>query len=76
MTVLYIRHICLFSILVKLSGDAEDNLGSKPKSCQNFSICHWNINIVSAHHFSKVFLLRVYISIYKFDVISISKTLS
>ena len=76
MTVLYIRHMCLFSILVKLSGDPEDNLGSNPKSCQNFLICHWNMNIVSAHHFSKVFLLRIYIFIHKFDVICISKTFS
>ena len=37
-------------------------------------MCHWNVNIVSAHNFSKVSLLRAYISIHKFDVICISET--
>ena len=74
MTVLYLRYIWLYSILVKLSGDVEGNLGPKPKPCQSFSICHWNVNSVSAHNFSKVSLLRAYISIHKFDVICISET--
>ena len=73
-TVLYLRYIWLYSILVKLSGDVEGNLGPKPKPCQSFSICHWNVNSVSAHNFSKVSLLRAYISIHKFDVICISET--
>ena len=50
MMVLYIRYIRLYSILIKLSGDVEK------KSCQNFSICHWNVNSVSAHNFSKICL--------------------
>ena len=74
MTVLYLRYIWLYSILVKLSGDTEENPCPKPKPCQSFSICHWNVNSVSAHNFSKVSLLRAYISIHKFDVICISET--
>ena len=74
MTVLYLRHIWLYSILVKLRGDVEENPGPKPKPCQSFSICHWNVNSVSAHNVSKVSLLRAYISIHKFDVICISET--
>ena len=74
MTVLYLRYIWLYSILVKLSGDVEENPGPKPKPCQSFSICHWNVNSVSAHNFSKVSLLRAYIPVHKFDVICISET--
>ena len=74
MMVLYIRNTCLFSILVRLSGDVEENIGPKPKSCQSFLICHWNVDSVSTHNFSKVFLLRAYLSIHKFDVICISET--
>ena len=73
MTVLYLRYIWLYLILVKLSGDTEENPCPKPKPCQSFSICHWNVNSVSAHNVSKVSLLRAYISIHKFDVICISE---
>ena len=59
--------------MVKLSGDTEENPCPKPKPCQSFSICHWNVNSVSAHNVSKVSLLRAYISIHKFDVICISE---
>ena len=69
MMVLYISYIWVLSVLVKLSGDVIENWGPKPKSYQGFSICHWNVNSVSARIFSKVFLLKVYISIHKFDVI-------
>ena len=44
MMLLYIRYICLHSVLVKLSRDIEENPGRKPNSCQSFSICHWIVN--------------------------------
>ena len=74
MMVLNISFIWLYSILVKLSGDVGENPDPKPKSSQRFSICHWNVNSVSAHNFSKVSLLRTYISIHKSDAICISET--
>ena len=85
MAVLYLRYIWLYSILVKLTGDAEENPGPKPKPCQSFSIRHWNVNSFSAHNFSKVSILRAIRailraipfkrhSIHKFDVICISET--
>ena len=74
MTVIYLWYIWLYSILVKLSGDVEENPGLKPKPCQSFSGCHWNVNSVSAHNFNIVSLLRAYISIHKFDVICMSET--
>ena len=65
--------IC-FSILIKLSRDAVENPDPKPKSCQTFSICHWNVNSPYAHNFSKVLLLRVYHSIHKCETLPNSDT--
>ena len=71
---IYSRFIWTYSILVKLSGDVEENPRPKRKPCQSFSICHWNVNSLSDQNFSKVSLLTAYISIHKFDVICISET--
>ena len=38
------------------------------------SICHWNLNSISAHDYSKLFLLKAYISLHKFDIICLSET--
>ena len=72
--VLYANHFWLDEIVLKLSGDIEENPGPKPGSNQSFSICHRNLNIISAHNYIKVSLLRAYISTHKFDVICISET--
>ena len=64
----------LDEIVLKLSGDIEGNPWPKRRSNKHFSICHWNLNSISAHNYIKVSLLRVYISAHKFDVISISET--
>ena len=74
MIVLYIRYTWLYSILVKLSGDVEENPGPKPKPLLSLSICHRNVNSFSAHSFSKVPLPSAYSSIHKFDVICIPET--
>ena len=54
----YIRHIWVCSILITLSGDTEKNPGPSPSSYDKFSICHWNLNSISAHNFIKISLLR------------------
>ena len=72
--VLYANCFWLDKIVLKLSGDIEENPGPKPISNQSFSICHWNLNSISAHNYIKVSLLRAYISTHKFDVICISET--
>ena len=69
----YIRHICVCSTLITLSGDIEKNPGSKPSSCEKFSICHWNLNSISAHNFIKISLLRAYVSTHKFDILCLSE---
>ena len=38
------------------------------------SICHWNLNSLSAHNFSKLTQLKAYISTYKHDFICLSET--
>ena len=54
--------------------DAELNPGPKCKATQTLSICHWNLNRICAHNFSKLSLLRAYVSIHKFDIICLSET--
>ena len=70
----YIRHIWVCSILITLSGDIEKNPGPKPSSCDKFSVCHWNLNSISAHNFIKISLLRAYVSTHNFDILCLSET--
>ena len=62
-----------YSLLLFLSGDVELNPGPKRNSSNAFSICHWNLNSISAHNYAKVFLLKAYTAIHKFDIICISE---
>ena len=64
----------LYSLLILLSADAELNPGPKRVSTSNISICHWNLNSISAHNYIKLFLLKAYIAIHKFDIICLSET--
>ena len=70
----YVFHIWLYLILTKRSGDIEQNPGPKSNSSQSFSICHWNLNSISAHNFIKISLLKTYIATHKLDVICLSET--
>ena len=56
------------------SEDIEKNPGPKTKSCQSFSVCHWNLNSISAHNFSKMSLLQVYNAVHKYDIVCLSET--
>ena len=64
----------LCSLLVMLSGDVEVNPGPKKKDKDCLSICHWNLNSISAYDYSKLFLLNSYNSLHKFDIICLSET--
>ena len=59
---------------MKLCGDVEENTRPKPSSNQIFSICHWNLNSISAHNYVKLSLLRAYLSAHRFDAICLSET--
>ena len=54
-----------------LSGDWK---GPKPSSCDEVSICHWNLNRISGHNFIKIYLLRAYISTHTFDMLCLLET--
>ena len=63
-----------YSLFSLLSGDVELNPVPKRNSRNAFSICHWNLNSISAHNYAEVFLLKAYIVFHKFDIICISET--
>ena len=47
------------STLLLTCNDVELNSGRKKiKACYNFSLCHWNLNGVTFHNFSKLQLLE------------------
>ena len=63
------------SRIISVSGDTEIHPGPKPNALNRcFSICHWNLNSISARMFTKVSLLSAYISVHKFDIICLSET--
>ena len=52
-----------------LSGDIETNPGPAQKNQnKSFSICHWNLNSITAHGYAKVSLLKVYITAHKMSL--------
>ena len=63
----------VFTIIL-LSGDIEINLGPKSNFRKYFSICHWNLNSISAQSYIKVSLLTAYNLIHDFDIICLSET--
>ena len=70
----YVHHIWLSLTIIRLSGDIEENPGPKCNSNQSFSICHWNLNSITAHNYLKISLLRAYVSLHIFDLVCISET--
>ena len=42
-------------------------------SSHNFSLCHWNLNSLLAHDFSKLPLIEGYNTHYNFDMICLSE---
>ena len=64
----------LYIVLLLLGGKVELNPRPKQSSSNTLSICHWNLNIIFPHDYAKIFLLKAYIAIHKFDITFISKT--
>ena len=56
--------------LLLLCGDIALNPGPKQNTAKKFSICHCNLNSITAHNFAKLVLLKAYNSIHKIDIIS------
>ena len=57
-----------------LSGDIEKNPGPLKDFSQTFFIGHWNLNSLAAHNFTKVALLKAYLSVQRFGIFCISET--
>ena len=77
----YLLFLCLkhfsFSIIIfallLCHGDIEINPGPKKLKKNSLSVCHLNLNSLSAHNFSKLTQLKTYISISKHDFICLSE---
>ena len=73
-SVLEYRFVFILLILF-VCGDIELNPGPKNRnSCYNFSICHWNLNSITALNLAKVNLLQPYNAIHDFDMICLSES--
>ena len=64
----------LYSVLLLLGDDIELSPGLKQISMNAFTICHWNLNSISAHNYAKIFLLNSCNAIHKFCIICLSET--
>ena len=55
--------------------DIELNPGPKKRmSCYNFSVCHWNLNSITAHSFAKIDLLQTYNTVHQYGIICLSES--
>ena len=72
-----INSVCLFfSILVSLSGDVDVNPVPNRKPNEALSIFRWNLNSISAHNFTKLHLLKAYVTVHKLDIICLTRNIS
>ena len=71
-----VSYFFIFCVLIVLitCGEIELNPGpKKDKSCDNFPLCHWNLNSIAAHDLSKLSLLEAYNTHHMYDI-CLSKT--
>ena len=74
MEVSYFFIFCVLIVLI-ICGDIEIYPGpKKDKSCDNFSLCHWNLNSIAASDFSKLSLLEAYNAHHMYDIICLTET--
>ena len=73
-TITYLHFLWYHKQRLILSNDIEVNPGPKLDSSQNFTICHWNLNSIAAHTFSKINILKAYLTIHKTDIVCLSET--
>ena len=66
--------VSCMALTLFICGDMELNPGPKnTKSSYNVWLCHWNLNSLSAHDFSKLSLIEVYNTQHDFDMICLSE---
>ena len=64
-----IYYLLWCSSFILLNGNIKTNLGPIFSSGQCFSICHWNLNSIAAHDYSKLSLLTADNLVHSFDII-------
>ena len=62
----------LIKLLLVCSGDIEINPGLKTKN--QISLCHWDLNGLAAHNFTKVSLLQAWCVTHDYDIICLTET--
>ena len=73
-TITYLHFLRYHKQKLILSGDIQINPGTKIDSSQNFTLCHWNLNCIAAHNFSKINTFKTYLSIHKTGIVCWSET--
>ena len=73
-TITYLQFLWYHKQRLILSNDIEVNPGPKLDSSQNLTLCHWNLNSIAAHNFSKINPLKAYLKIHKTDIVSLCET--
>ena len=71
---LFLYHIWLPIQLLNRGGDVKKNPGNKSYTGQFLTICHWNLDRITAHNFIKTALLKAYLSIHKMDIVCLFET--
>ena len=61
--------IIYFALRLSQHGGTELNPGPK-----YFSVCHWNLNSITAHNYLKASQLQAFHLVHKFDILCISET--
>ena len=56
-------------MIIMLCGDVETNPG-----LDTFNFCYWNLNSITSYDFRRISLLKVYNSVYKYDLIGVVET--
>ena len=59
-------------LLLLWSGDIESNPG--PAKTASICFCHWHLNSITAHNFSKLTLLKAIATSSQYDIICLSET--
>ena len=57
--IIILAFLCIFNFLLS-HGDIESNPVPRILKPNHLSICHWNLNSISAHNFSKTEQLKAY----------------
>ena len=73
-TLLFLLTFLCILILLQCHGDIELNPGPRKSKGNTVSVCHWNLNSITAHNFSKLTQLKAHISTYNYDFICLLET--